>query len=481
MDLADLITILPFLILSGWAVLLLLVDLWIPAHRKGITAFLAAVGLMITLGFTLTQDPSGRTAFSNMVIVDGFAIFLDVIFLASGLAGIALAYDYLKRMGMERGEYYTLLLFTISGMVLMTYANNLIIAFLALELLSLPLYILSGFARSVLTSEEAALKYFLLGAFSSGFVLYGIAMMYGATGSTALPEIVAAFTGGAVNLTLFLIGGALILVGFGFKSAIVPFHMWVPDVYQGAPSSVTGFMTVGAKAAGFAALMRVFVVALPGIAEDMTPVLWALAALTMLVGNILAIAQTNVKRLLAYASIAQSGYLLMAFVPYGNGEVLQNSVASMLFYLVAYGLTTLGAWAVVIAVERTERGGLLLDDYAGLGRSHPGLALAMTVFMLSFTGVPLTLGFWGKLYLFSTVVEGGYLGLALIGLLTSAVSAFYYLRLVVIMFMRSGEPVVRQEPWTRITAVGSALAVVGLSFIPGPLFALASSAILRLL
>jgi NADH-quinone oxidoreductase subunit N len=374
-----------------------------------------------------------------------------------------------------------LLLFTISGMVLMTYANNLIIAFLALELLSLPLYILSGFARSVLTSEEAALKYFLLGAFSSGFVLYGIAMMYGATGSTALPEIVAAFTGGAVNLTLFLIGGALILVGFGFKSAIVPFHMWVPDVYQGAPSSVTGFMTVGAKAAGFAALMRVFVVALPGIAEDMTPVLWALAALTMLVGNILAIAQTNVKRLLAYASIAQSGYLLMAFVPYGNGEVLQNSVASMLFYLVAYGLTTLGAWAVVIAVERTERGGLLLDDYAGLGRSHPGLALAMTVFMLSFTGVPLTLGFWGKLYLFSTVVEGGYLGLALIGLLTSAVSAFYYLRLVVIMFMRSGEPVVRQEPWTRITAVGSALAVVGLSFIPGPLFALASSAILRLL
>jgi len=270
-------------------------------------------------------------------------------------------------------------------------------------------------------------------------------------------------------------------VGFSFKAAIVPFHMWVPDVYQGAPSPVTGFMTVGAKAAGFAALMRVFVSAFPVISADMTPIFWALAAVTMIVGNVTAIRQNNIKRLLAYASIAQSGYMLMAFVPYGQGAVLRDSVASMLFYLVAYGLTTMGAWAVVIALEQAENKGLTLDEYAGLGRAYPWLALAMTVFMLSFTGVPLTLGFWGKFYLFGTAVQGGYLGLALIGLLTSAVSAFYYLRVIVIMFMRPGEPRVARDPWINLTAGASALAVVGLSFAPGALFALAAQALIHIL
>jgi NADH-quinone oxidoreductase subunit N len=317
MTLDDLYTILPLIILATWALVLLMVDLWIPSNRKGITALLAAAGLVVALGFVLGRGPSSESAFNNMVTVDGFAVFLDVVFLMSGLAGIALAYDYLKRLGIERGEYYSLLLFTITGMMLMTYASDLIIVFLALEFLSLPLYILAGFARLRPESEEAALKYFLLGAFSSAIVLYGISLIFAASATTNLYAIVTSIQSGDINQSLFLVGAVMLLVGFSFKSAIVPFHMWVPDVYQGAPSSVSGFMTVGAKAAGFAAMLRVFVIALPALAADLTPILWALAALTMVVGNVVAIAQRNIKRLLAFASIAQSGYLLMAFVHTG--------------------------------------------------------------------------------------------------------------------------------------------------------------------
>ncbi|MEN4100806.1 MAG: NADH-quinone oxidoreductase subunit N, partial [Anaerolineaceae bacterium] len=473
-------TIFPLIILVSWALVLLLVDLWIPRNRKGVTAILAAIGLVVVIGVVLGRDAKAETAFQGMVVVDGFAVFLDIVFLVGGLAAIALAYDYLKRLGIERGEYYALLLFTISGMMLMTYASDLIVVFLALEFLSIPLYILAGFARLHLESEEAALKYFLLGAFSSAIVLYGISLIFAGSGTTQLYTIVAAIQAGEVNYSLFLVGAAMLLVGFGFKSAIVPFHMWVPDVYQGAPSSVSGFMTVGAKAAGFAALLRVYVIAFPALAVDMTPILWALAALTMVVGNIAAIMQRNIKRLLAYASIAQSGYLLMAFVPYGEPAVLSDTIAAMLFYLVAYSLTTFGAWSVIIALEKAGDKGLQLEDYAGLSRKHPGLAIAMAVFMLSFTGVPLTLGFWGKFYLFSTAVEGGFVGLALIGLLTSVVSAYYYLRVVVVMFMQPGDPDVRRDPWLNLTAGVSAVAIVAFSLVPAPLFLLAAQAAIRL-
>ena len=476
----DLYAILPLIVVVGWAVLLMVVDLWIPKQRKGITALLAAFGLAVALGFALAQGSTVTTGMNGMIVVDGFAVTLNVIFLVSGLAGIALAYDYLKRMNIERGEYYLLLMFSISGMVLMAYAYNLIIVFLALELLSIPLYILSGFARPRVDSEEAALKYFLLGSFASGFVLYGIALIYGATGSTDLVAISQTVAGGKANPALFLVGGALFLVGFSFKVAAVPFHRWVPDVYQGAPSPVTGFMSVAVKAAGFAALLRVFITAFSSLSADLTPILFALAALTMIAGNVLAIVQTNIKRLLAYSSIANAGYLLMAFVPYGNGNVLGDSVASALFFLVGYGLTSMGAWAVVVVLEKTEGRGLELNDLAGLSRKYPWLALAMLVFMLSFTGVPLTLGFWGKFYLFRTAILGGYLSLALIGLLTSIISAFYYLRVVVIMYMRPGEPVVAQDAWARFTAVVLAALVVIFGFIPGPLLVIATRAVLRL-
>jgi len=477
----DLLAILPLVVLVVWSLAVLLVDLWVPDGRKGITALFAATGLAVSMGLSLAQVNQSMTAFQGMVVVDGFAVFLNVLFLGSGMAGIALAYDYLKRMDMERGEYYFLLLVTISGMMLMAYAYDLIIIFLALELLSIPLYVLAGFARQKEGSEEASLKYFLLGSFASGFVLYGVAMVYGATAGTGLRDIVGAVNSGTANPALLLVGAALILVGFGFKVAAVPFHMWTPDVYQGAPTPVTGFMSVGAKAAGFAALLRIFMVAFPSLANQLAPAAWIIAALTMIVGNVLAISQTNIKRLLAYSSIANAGYILMAFVSFGQGQAAQDAVASGLFYLVAYGLTNFGAWAVVIALEQAEGRGLDLKDYAGLGRKYPVLSAAMLIFMLSFTGVPPTIGFWGKFFLFRTTLEGGYVGLALIGLLTSVVSAFYYLRILVIMYMSDGEPVVRSEPWINFTAVAAAVLILVLSLVPGPLFAWASQALMLVL
>jgi len=476
---SDLRTILPIILLVAWACALLLVDLFIPRGRKGWTALLAAVGLAGALGVTLAQAGWERSAFGGMVVLDGFSSFLSVLFLASGLLAIAIAYGYLKRMGLERGEYYTLMLFSISGMLLMAQAADLIVTFLALELLSIPLYVLAAFARPRADSEEAGLKYFLLGAFATGFVVYGITLVFGATGATALSGIAAAVAAGTFTKYLLLIGAALILVGFSFKVAAVPFHMWTPDVYQGAPTSVTGFMAVGAKAAGFAALLRIFVTALPSLDVDLVPVLWGLAALTMVVGNVVAISQTNIKRLLAYSSIAHAGYILMAFVAFGNPKVAPDAVASALFYLVAYAVTSFGTWAAVIALEKPDGKGLEISDFAGLGRKRPLLAAAMTIFMLSLTGMPPTLGLVGKFYLFRTAIQGGFIGLAIIGVLTSLISAYYYLRVVVMMYMREGDPETTREPWLDLTWGLAALATVALSFLPMALFTWASEAVLK--
>ncbi len=478
---SDLTTILPTITLVAWACVLLLVDLFIPKNRKGWTAFLAAFGLAMSLGFTLAQAGyKQQSAFHGMIVLDGFSSFLHVLFLASGLLGIAIAYGYLKRLNIERGEYYVLMLFSISGMLLMAQAADLIIIFLALELLSIPLYVLAAWARPRSDSEEAGLKYFLLGAFATGFVVYGITLVFGATGSTNLSGIAAAATSGNFTEYLLLIGAALILVGFSFKVAAVPFHMWTPDVYQGAPSSVTGFMAVGAKTAGFAALLRIFITAFPSIDVKLIPVLWGLSALTMVIGNLAAISQTNIKRMLAFSSIAHAGYILMAFVPYGKPHIMPDAVASALFYLVTYAITSYGAWSVVIALEKADAKGLEISDYAGLGRRKPALAAAMTIFMLSLTGMPPTLGLIGKFYLFRTAIEGGFIGLAVIGVLTSLISAYYYLRVVVVMYMHTGEPEVSSEPWLDMTTTGAAIATVVLSFLPSALFMLASGAVLKL-
>ncbi|MCS6908910.1 MAG: NADH-quinone oxidoreductase subunit N [Anaerolineales bacterium] len=476
---ADRLAVLPVIVIGAWAVLLTVADLYIPEHRRRITAILAALGLIVGLVVNLfIQRHNPQTAYFGLAIADGFSSFLNVLFLLSGLLGIAVAHGYLQRQNIARSEYYSLLLFSISGMMLMGMAADLIIVFIALELLSIPLYVMAGFHRDRLDSEEAALKYFLLGAFAGGFVVYGIALIYGATGSTRIAAILSAVQSGSASPILLTVGAALILVGLGFKVAAVPFHMWTPDVYQGAPSSVTAFMAVGAKAAGFAALLRVFLLAFPTLSDKLVPLLWALAALTMIVGNIVAIVQSNIKRLLAYSSIAHAGYILMATVTLGQSRLMADAAAAALFYLLAYLLTNFGAWAVVIALEREEGKGLSIQDYAGLGKKYPALAAAMSVFMLSLIGVPPTVGFLGKFYLFRAVLEGGFVGLAVIGVLTSLVSAYYYLRVVVVMYMQEGEPVVNRDALLHWTAALSAIAVLALSLFATPLFQWATQATL---
>ena len=474
----DYYTLIPYLILTVWACVLLLVDLFIPKGRKGTTAFLASLGIAISLGYAITQTGIESTGFSGMVTLDGFSTFANILLLFSGLFAIALAYGYNKRMGIERGEYYTLLLFSLTGMMLMAQAGDLIMVFLALELLSIPLYVLSAISRK-LQSEESGVKYFLLGAFASGFVVYGTALIFGATGSTHLVSIFAQAASGETSGLLLTIGAALLLVGFGFKVAAVPFHMWTPDVYQGAPTSVTAFMAAGAKIAGFVALFRVFVTAFPAIASDLTDILWALSALTMIVGNLVAISQTNIKRMLAYSAIAHAGYILMAFVPYGNEKVASTAIAAGMFYLVAYAISNFGSWSVVIALEKAEGKGLEIEDYAGLAKKHPALAVAMTIFLLSLIGFPPTLGMVGKFYLFRSALAGGFPGLALIGVVTSLLSAYYYLRVVVNMYMKEGDPVVEREPWLGFTTGLTAIVTVVVSFVPQYLFLLAYTAVMR--
>jgi NADH-quinone oxidoreductase subunit N len=474
----DFLSILPILLLVSWAGLLLLVDVF--TRRTRLTFTLAAVGILVTLITTLYQGGKSLSGFNGMIQVDNFSVFLNALFLISGFAGLAVAYNYLRRMDLHRGEYYVLLLFSISGMMLMASAADLIVVFLALELLSIPLYVLAGFARPKADSEESALKYFLLGAFAGGFVVYGVALVFGATGTTGLEGIAAAIQRGTADLTLLAFGAALVLVGFGFKVAVVPFQMWTPDVYQGAPTSVTAFMAVGAKAAGFAALLRVFISTFPVLELDLTPVMWVLAALTMFIGNIVAIAQSNIKRMLAYSSIAHAGYIFMALVPFGQESVAANAVASSLFYLLAYAVTNFGAWSVVIALEKKDGVGLELKDYAGVGKKYPGLAAAMTIFMLSFTGVPPTLGFVGKFFLFRTVLEAGFVGLAIIGVITSLVSAYYYLRVLVIMYMQEGEPEISGDGWLKLVTGFTAVGTVVLSILAVPLFQWASQAVLKI-
>ena len=461
---------LPALLLLGGALVLILLDLFLPLERHRLIGPLALIGVLVSLAITIINYGKGGEAFGGMFVADTFTDFVNVIVLLTAGLGILLAMDYLPRTGMNRSEYYLLLLFTTGGMMFMAGANDLIIVFVALELLSIPLYVLSGFRRPELKSEESALKYFLLGAFASGFLVYGIAMIYGATGSTRLPDIWQA-TGAIMAAEtparfLLLLGAGLITVGLGFKVAAVPFHMWTPDVYEGAPTPVTAFMSVGAKAGGFAALLRVLVVGLPTLMiADSTAAVWMdtiaiIAALTMLLGNIVAIMQTNIKRMLAYSSIAHAGYILMAVAAAGSPTVGDQGVQAALIYLLAYAFTNLGAFAVAIAIERDDGSGVTLDDYRGLARQRPGLALLMAFFMLSLTGIPLTAGFIGKWYVFWSALDAGLGLLAVIGVLTSVIGAYYYVRVIVRMFLEEGEADISTERLPR--ALRLSLLVAGL-------------------
>ncbi|NCC36286.1 MAG: NADH-quinone oxidoreductase subunit N, partial [Chloroflexia bacterium] len=385
-------------------------------------------------------DVSGST-FSNMIVLDRYSLILTWIFLIIGALSIIMALDYLPRHGIEQGEFYPLIMFAVAGMILMAQGTDLIVLFLGVELLSITLYILTGFAYPRLTSEEAAMKYLVLGAFAAGFFIYGIALTYGAVGTTNLALIAERLADPAANANqlLLLTGAALILIAFAFKVALVPFHMWTPDVYEGSPTPVAAFMSVGTKGAAFAALLRILATALPELQPFWLPVLGVLAALTMIIGNLGALSQTNVKRMLAYSSVGHAGYILLSIM-----VVSERGAQAFLFYMLAYALTNLGAFAVVIALEQRSNATWSLDDFTGLYKRQPLLALAMAVFMFSLAGVPPTAGFMAKFYVFTTAYEGGLGWLVLIGVLTSAVAVFFYLRVVIRMFMH--EPQGDLEP-----------------------------------
>jgi NADH-quinone oxidoreductase subunit N len=423
--------ILPEIILCVFAIFILILDPFLSRGRKIITAHLAWIAIVLAFLANLSLWDFQDTTFGQMFLVDNYATFFKFIFLAGSFLIIFASMNYLKREEILHGEYFSLILFSTLGMMLLASGFDLVVIFLGLEIMSVSLYVLAGFKRGDLNSNEASLKYFLMGAFATGFLLYGIVMIYGSVGSTNLEQIIKKIAFGEAGLSLLIWAGAgLLLVGFGFKIAAVPFHMWVPDVYQGAPTPVTAFISAGPKAAGFAALLRVFLFSFVTVKLDWTIIVWIMAALTMTVGNIIAIAQSDIKRMLAYSSIAHAGYVLVALVAGG-----ETGISSALFYLLAYTFMNIGAFTVVIALGRKGEENTGLDDYSGLGSRSPLLAILMTVFMFSLAGFPPTAGFMGKFYVFSAAVKSGFVGLVIIGVLNSLVSVYYYLRVVVLMFM----------------------------------------------
>jgi len=462
--------ILPIVILIISAIILLLVGLWLPKRQRWLVPLLTAVSMLCTLVLVVVRSQESSWAFSQMILVDGFSAFVSAVLLISGIVAVILSIDYFHCSGEGRFEYFILLLIAVAGMMLMAASADLIITFLALELLSLPLYVMVASACSRSEAEEASIKYFLLGAFAGGFFLYGVALIFGATGYTSLTEIVTAYQTGLANTKLLIVGSGLVLVGLGFKIAIVPFHMWTPDVYQGAPSPVTAFMSVAVKAAAFAALLRIFQMALSPVAENLSPLIWMLAALTMLLGNLAALAQNNLRRMLAYSSIAHAGYMLVPMVTLGNTSFTAESIGGVLFYLLTYGIGSLGAWTVVGALENETHQQVEISDMAGLARKSPLLAACMTVFMFSFIGMPPTLGFVGKFFVFSSAISAGQVTLALVGVIASLISAGYYLRVVVMMYMRDGEPIVRHAWWLKLIAALAALGLIIPPLFGSPMF-----------
>lgn len=473
----DLRPLFPAFIVAVTGLTVLLLRAFTPPGRRAPAAEISLVGLGgALLAVFLVASGGGPVAVTGgSVTADDFALFTQGLILGIGVLTVLLSPSYLRATGMERVEYYALVLFAIVGMLGLVSCLELVSLFVALEIMSIALYGLAGLQRLRPESQEAALKYFLTGAFSSAFFLYGVALLYGVSGSTTLGEIASAVSrlpaGGA---SLAVLGAGLLLVGFGFKVGSVPFHMWVPDVYEGAPTTVTALMSAGVKAAAFGALLRVFTSGLAGLAAGWKPAVAVLAIVTMVFGNLGALAQSNLKRMLAYSSVAHAGYLLTALV-----AVPAVGAEAVLFYLVAYAAVNLGAFGALAALAGQGREPLSLSDVAGLATRRPALAAALTVFLISLTGVPVSAGFVGKFYLFGAAVSAGRTVLAVVGVLMSVVSAYYYLRVVVAMYMR--EPTA-DDAWGPVSA-GSALAlavsvavVLGLGVYPGPVLALARQA-----
>ncbi len=460
------ILVLPVVCLAAYALLTMILSALFRGDTRG-PVLATLVGLTMTGVILVFQWRSWvlagpqETAF-GLVRIDGFGLFFSFLLLIVTILSVLMSIRFLEREAADHGEFYALILFCLAGMFLMLHTTHLMMVLIGLEVFSLALYVICGLTRGRVRSVESALKYFLLGAFSSGFLVYGMALLYGAAGTLDMGGIGNAAMGQPGNPLLWA-GMALVLVGLGFKIAVVPFHQWVPDVYTGAPTNVTGFMAAATKTAAFAVLLRFLIGAFDGFAEIWTPMLFWLAVLTMTVANLVALAQTNMKRLLAFSSIAHAGYVLIA--------VVANSAAgveAVMFYLAAYGLMTVGAFAVLVAIGRgdaeNERG-YTLSEWAGLGWSRPMLALAMSFFMFSMAGIPPTGGFFGKYVVFRAAIESEQYTLAIIGVINAAIAAFYYLKVIMTMYMRESEG--GELPLPVPLAVGAVmlLSVVGILYL----------------
>jgi NADH-quinone oxidoreductase subunit N len=456
------IRILPELVLSIFGIAIMLLDPVLPERtREKTLGTVALVGGLASIAATLIMGAYPGTAFSNMVQVDTFSVFFHFLVTTVAAVVILTSYEYMEVQQIRAGEYYGLILFGAVGMCLMSSAVELVLIFIALEISSISTYVLAGFRRRAAISSESSLKYFLLGSFATAFFLYGVALMFGATGSTSIRVISQALNSGPTPLLAY-VGIALMFVGLAFKVAAAPFHVWTPDVYEGAPSPVVGFMSTAPKAAVFAVLLRILFEA---HAPGRIWLIWVVAALSMTIGNIAALVQDNVKRLLAYSSIAHAGYLLVAFA-----ALPDSGIPAAMFYMASYAAMNVGAFAVVSHFGSAGERYVTLEDYAGMGRRSPLLAATLTIFLLSLIGIPVTGGFFAKFYVFSAALQANLVGLVIIGVLNSAVGAYYYLRVIVYMYMREPrhEVPVSPVPWSLGTALGvSVLATIYLGVLPG--------------
>ena len=467
----DLIALAPVLVLSVFAMLVLVLDLW-GGRNKSLLVFTSLVGLLMTAISAFAKHPIPAYSFNDSYIVDHMSLFFICIFTISSALAILLSVEYNEREGIRAGEYYALILFCTVGMILLASSTDMIMIFLGIEIVSICLYVLAGIRRNDHRSNEAALKYFLLGAFATGFLLYGMTLVYGSTGSTNLFKI-AEFVQNpsAQSSPLLLMGLVLLVIGFGFKVASAPFHMWAPDVYQGAPTPVTAFMAVGPKAAAFAAFFRVFAEAFPDMSSSWEILLSIIAVLSMIVGNLGAIMQTNIKRMLAFSSVSHAGYILMAVIAKSS---LGSS--SMLFYMLTYAFMTFGVFGIIIILGRKGEENLEIQNYSGLAYKHPVIALSMTIFLLSLGGLPPFAGFVAKFYLFSAAIQEGLLTLVIIAVLNSAISFYYYLKIVVFMYMKEPEAEfnISLTPMTLFVVLIGVIGTIQLGIFPNTIITLAS-------
>jgi NADH-quinone oxidoreductase subunit N len=464
-SLADFYYILPEIVLTAGSLAVLIADVLMPRRVRALMWVTVAVLAATFVSLLPFSDVNVEVA-QGLIAVDQFAFFFKIVFLVSALLTVLMSARYLEIEGASPGEYYFLILCATLGMMIMAGGVDLITSFIGLETMAVSFYILAGFIKPNPRSNEAAVKYFLLGAFSLGILLYGMSLMYGLSGSTNMRAMATVFAGQERSLLLVL-AVILVVAGMAFKIAAVPFHMWAPDVYEGAPTPITAFLSVGSKAASFAMLLRIFTIAVPSMNADWRLLFEVLAIVTMTVGNLAALTQTNIKRMLAYSSIAHAGYLLIGVVAY-----TPRGIAAMLIYLLIYAFMQLGAFAVVIMMRRRDMIGDELKDLSGLHFRQPFAAFAMLLFMLSLGGIPPTAGFMGKFWLFSAAIEAGYVWLALIGVLNSAISLYYYVRIVVFMYLKKettgSEPTA--SPALAFTLAVAVIATIALGVYPRLLF-----------